>query len=132
MRRFAAVLAGLLVPAFLLAGAVVNSAMAQEKAAKASIKPKVLLDNAKVRVTEVTYKPGDELTSITTSANRIIRVLKGGTTQFTYADGKKETKVWKTGEVLWLEPGPAYSNKNIGKTNARTSARLTSNCMSSH
>jgi len=42
--------------------------------------------------------------------------LKGGTLQRSYADGKKETVVWKTGEVRWTAPSPAYTVKNIGKT----------------
>ena len=120
MRRIAAVLAGLLVPAFLLAGAVVNSAMAQEKMAKkmakAAVKPKVLLENDKVRVYEIAWKPGAENTTIASSAYRIVRALKGGTIQRNYADGKKETVVWKTGQVRMNEPSPAYTATNIGKT----------------
>ena len=86
MRRFAAVLAGLLVPAFLLAGAVVNSAMAQEKMAKAAVKPKVLLENDKVRVYEIAWKPGAENTTIASSAYRIVRALKGGTIRRNFAE----------------------------------------------
>jgi len=114
MKRSVAVLAGLLVPAFLMAGAVVNSAMAQEKMAKASVKPKVLLENDKVRVFEGTYKPGEESTAA--SGTRVVRVLKGGTIQRTFSDGKKDTLVRKTGQVYMLQPGPAYTFKNIGKT----------------
>jgi len=33
-----------------------------------------------------------------------------------YADGKKERVVYKTGQVRINEPGPAYTTKNIGKT----------------
>src|SRR6266511_850353 len=99
MRRFAAVLAGLLVPAFLLAGAVVNSAMAQQKAAKATVTHKVLLENDKVKVFEVTYKPGAANTSIASSSSRVVRALKGGTIQRTYSDGKKENVTYKTGQV---------------------------------
>jgi hypothetical protein len=116
MRRFAAVLAGLLVPAFLLAGAVVNSAMAQEKMAKAAVKPKVLLENDKVRVYEIAWKPGAENTTIASSAYRIVRALKGGTIRRNFADGKKETVVWKTGQVRMNEPSQAYTATNIGKT----------------
>jgi quercetin dioxygenase-like cupin family protein len=114
MNRSAGLFTGLFVAVFMLAGASANQAMAQEKAGKASVR--VLLDNAKVRVTEATLRPGDELAAITTSVPRVIHVLKGGTTQFTYADGKKEPKVWKAGDVIWVEPGPAYSSKNTGKT----------------
>jgi quercetin dioxygenase-like cupin family protein len=114
MKKLLRFVVGIVVPAFIVAGGMASSAAAQEKAGKVSVK--ALLNNAKVRVVETTLKPGGELAAITTSVPRVIRVLKGGTTQFTYADGKKETKVWKAGEVMWLEAGPAYSNKNIGKT----------------
>jgi quercetin dioxygenase-like cupin family protein len=114
MKKLIRFVVGIVVPAFIVAGYIASSAVAQEKAGKASLR--VLLDNAKVRVVETTFRPGDELAAVTTSVPRVIRVLKGGTTQWTYADGKKETKVWKIGEVLWLEPGPAYSSKNTGKT----------------
>jgi quercetin dioxygenase-like cupin family protein len=113
MKKLARFVVGIAVPALIVAGGA-SSAVAQDKAGKASVR--VLLDNAKVRVVETTLKPGDELAAITTSVPRVIRVLKGGTTQFAYADGKKETKVWNAGDVIWVEPGPAYSNKNIGKT----------------
>jgi negative regulator of sigma E activity len=124
MRKLAAVLAGLLVPAFLLAGTVVNSAIAQEKATKSavkekpakSVKMKVLLENDKVKAYELTYALGAENTGVASSTVRIVRALKGGTLLRSYADGKKEEVVWKTGEVKQLNPAQAYTAKNIGKT----------------
>jgi negative regulator of sigma E activity len=116
MKKLISFVVGIVVPAFIMAGGMANSAVAQEKAAKASVKPKVLLENAKVRVYEVTYNPGDENTGVVSTSTRIIRPLKGGTLQLTYADGKKETVVRKAGEPYMLEPGPAYTTKNIGKT----------------
>jgi negative regulator of sigma E activity len=119
MKKLINFVVGIVIPAFIMAGGIVNSAVAQEKAAKASVKLKVLLENAKVRVYEVTYKPGDENTSIVSTSTRIIRPLRGGTLQLTYADGKKETVIRKAGEPYMLEPGPAYTTKNIGKTVVR-------------
>jgi hypothetical protein len=102
-----------------MAGSMTNSAVAQEKAAKATVKPKVLLENDKVRVYEVAFKPGAENTGVVATSSRIVRALKGGTNQRIYPDGKKENIVWKTGEVKFIEPGPAYTTKNIGKTELR-------------
>ena len=76
----------------------------------------MLLENDKVRAFEFTQKPGQENTSIVSTKYRIVRALKGGTIERTYADGKKETVVFKTGEVKMNEPSPAYTSKNIGKT----------------
>ena len=116
MKKSLGFLVGIVVPAFIIAGSMTNSAVAQEKAAKATVKPKVLLENDKVRVYEVAQTPGAENSSIPSSSYRIVRALKGGTLQRSYADGKKETVVWKTGEVRWTAPRPAYTAKNIGKT----------------
>ncbi|HXM81827.1 MAG TPA: hypothetical protein VN929_07850 [Burkholderiales bacterium] len=119
MRKLAAAILALLTPAFLVAGIVVNSAIAQEKASKSVVKMKVLLENDKVKVYEVTYAPGAENKGIASSTVRVVRALKGGTLQRSYADGKKEKVVWKTGEAKQVDPGPAYTTKNIGKTELR-------------
>jgi hypothetical protein len=103
------------ISAFFVALGAFNSAMAQDKAAHAPA-IKVLLENDKVRVTEATFKPGDENTAVSTAMPRVVRSIKGGTLQRTYADGKKETIVYKSGDVRYLEPGPGYSAKNIGHT----------------
>src|SRR3989442_2265340 len=97
MKRFADVLAGLLVPAFLLAGAVVNSAMGQEKMAKDMAIRKVLLENAKVQVFEVTYKPGAENAIIPSSSYRVVRYLKDGTILRIYSDGNNTNWTLNTG-----------------------------------
>jgi len=116
MKKSLGFLVGIVVPAFIMAGSMTNSAVAQEKAAKATVKPKVLLENDKVRVYEIAWKPGAENTTIASSAYRIVRALKGGTIRRNFADGKKETVVWKTGQVRMNEPSQAYTATNIGKT----------------
>ena len=64
MKKSLGFLVGIVVPAFIMAGSMTNSAVAQEKAAKATVKPKVLLENDKVRVYEVTQTPGAENSNI--------------------------------------------------------------------
>ena len=120
MRRLAAILAGLLVPAFLLAGAIVHPALAQGQAkAKAPPEPvvKVLAENDRVRVQESTYKPGTGQ-PIRERPLAVIRVLKGGTMLRTFPDGKTETEQFKDGQTRIREPA-TYGNKNIGKTTVR-------------
>src|SRR5713226_4492342 len=120
MRKFAAVLAGLLVPAFLLAGAVVNTATAQEKTkakmekAAGKVTIREVAKNNKYRVYEAIFKPGDEAPSIERPA-RVVRALHGGTLELTYPDGKKETSEYKNGEVK-IRDRATYGVKNIGKT----------------
>jgi hypothetical protein len=91
-----------------------NSAVAQEKAP--AVKTKVLFENDKVRAYEVSYVPGAENKGVVASTMRVIRVLKGGTLQRIYEDGKKENVVYKTGDTKPVNPGPAYFTKNVGKT----------------
>ena len=117
MRRL--VTASLAALAFVLSGSMLNSAMAQGKkaeksAAKATIK--VVAENAKARAYEVTFAPGAENTAVPSSSLRVVRALAGGTLQRTYADGKKEKIVYKTGEVKINEASPAFTTKNIGKS----------------
>ena len=120
MRTLAAILAGLLVPAFLLAAAIVTPVLAQDQAkAKTPVEPvvKVLAENDRVRVQESTYKPG-EGQSIRERPLAVIRVLKGGTMLRTFPDGKTETLRLKDGQTL-IREAVSYGNKNIGKTTIR-------------
>ena len=122
MKRLIRLYLGLLVSAFVLAGFVAQPVMAQEKAkdtkaakaVKGKATVKVLFDNDKVRVIEATYKPGDEAANVARPF-RILRALKGGTIQRTWADGKVDKVVYKTGEVKAAE-ADKYTPKNIGKS----------------
>jgi hypothetical protein len=108
-----------LVPAFMLVGLAANPAIAQDKAKaeKGMATLTVRLDNDKVRVFEVRFKPGDENKAVPSSLFRVVRALQGGTLQRTYADGKTEKVEYKTDEVRLNEPSKAtYIAKNIGKT----------------
>jgi quercetin dioxygenase-like cupin family protein len=95
-----------------------SPALAQDKAkaAKAAERSqKVLIDNDKVRVTETTFKPGEISPSIE-RPYRITRVIKGGKTVRTYADGKSVEREFKTGEVFAAGPDKPYSAKSTSKT----------------
>jgi hypothetical protein len=112
---------GLLVAAFMFTGVAANSAMAQEKgkaakAEKGKAVSTILAENDKVRAWETRYKPGDENSAPASSTTRVIRILKGGSMLWTFADGKTEKKDWKSGEVIILVPGPQFTVKNVGKS----------------
>ncbi len=114
MRKLAAVMAGMLVPALLTVAAC--PALAQDKAAAASVQTKPILENDKVKVYELNYAPGAENKAVASSSVRIVRALKGGTLTRTYVDSKKENVEWKANQVRQLEATPAYTTKNTGKT----------------
>ncbi|MBI4203801.1 MAG: hypothetical protein HY527_02135 [Betaproteobacteria bacterium] len=123
MKRLIRSYTGLLVAALVLAGFVAQPVMAQEKAKEAKAAKaekgkatvKVLFENDKVRVQELTFKPGDEGRNAARPF-AVVRALKGGTIMRTYADGKTEKRVWKTGEVRAQGPDPVFTPKNVGKT----------------
>ena len=123
MSKFAGVLAGLLLPAFFVAGIIATPAMAQEKkaekkmekAAMGKVAVKEISKSDKLRVYEATFKPGDEAPSVERPL-RVVRALKGGTLDRIYPDGKHELLPWKANEVRVLEPTKPYAVKNIGKT----------------
>lgn len=119
MRRLVTAVLG--AAAFVFSGLTID-AFAQDKkadkgAAKASMK--VLQENDKVRAYETTLAPGAQNTAVPSSATRVLRVLSGGTIERTHADGKKEKVQYKTGDVRILNPSPAYTAKNIGKTEVK-------------
>ena len=115
MSKSAGALAGLLIPAIFVAGAVALPATAQDKGKAGQRTQKVFIDNDKVRVTETTFKPGEVSPSIE-RPYRITRVIKGGKTVRTYADGKTVEREFKTGEVFAAGPDKPYSAKSISKT----------------
>ncbi len=118
MSKLAGVLAGLLVPAFFIAGVIATPAMAQEKSK--AVKEgtiKQVLENDKVKVSEVTFKPGEGSSSRQRPA-RVTHAISGGTMMRIYPDGKTEKKVWKTGDTRWF-PQETFGNKNVGKTVVR-------------
>jgi hypothetical protein len=75
---------------------------------------KVLVDNDKVLVSEVRYKPGSS-SGMQTRGNRVVRALTDGSLEKTFPDGRKETITWKAGEVKY-NPKETYAQKNVGKT----------------
>ena len=129
MKRLIRLFVSLLVPALMLAFATATPAMKHEmdkakdakaapaaKAEKGKPVVKVLHEDDRVRVTEVTTKPGERGNSIVRGF-RVVRFLQGGTQERTYADGRKEKLERKTGEVIVAGPDKeAYYVSNIGKT----------------
>ncbi|MEA3192848.1 MAG: beta-alanine degradation protein BauB [Betaproteobacteria bacterium] len=74
---------------------------------------KVLLENAKVRVTETTFLPGD-----VSRADRKARtnyVVTDGKLERTTKDGKKSVYERKAGTAVWMEADKDVV-RNVGKT----------------
>jgi hypothetical protein len=111
MKRLIRSFVGSLVPAFILAGVMTQSATAQSQSTI-----KTVPENDKVRAYESWSKPGATNVSVPTSSLRVVRALHGGTLLRTYTGGKTEKVEWKTGEARIIPPTGQYSTQNIGKT----------------
>jgi hypothetical protein len=107
-----------LVTAVAAATLLVNPALSQDKAEKKASQVSVhqITENDKVKVYEVTYKVGAENKSVASSTMRVVRAIRGGRIERTFADGKKETVDYRPGQVRVNQPGPGYTTKNVGKT----------------
>lgn len=122
MNASARVSSALAIGAF-LAGMTAAPALAQDKAAKAAkgvAKLMTVMENDKVKVMEIRYKPGDENNAVPSSASRVVYVVKGGTLTRMYADGKTEKVDFKTGDTKFNAPSQTtYSVKNTGKSDVQ-------------
>ena len=110
-------LMSLLVSVSMLAGVVASPAIAQDKAKAQNDKSsvKVLFNDDRVRVVEVTHKPGVESNKDYKKLPfRVVRALTSGTLQRTYPDGKIEKVAIKAGEVRVFDASNIYSAKNVG------------------
>ena len=114
MKAVPAMLGALALSGLLLGSAVAQDKKADKGAAK-QVAIKVLHDDAKIRVSELTYAPGAENPSPANTATRVIRSLGGGTLERRYADGKVEKVDFHPGKVEVNPPVGAYTVKNVGK-----------------
>jgi len=95
-----------------------KAAPAQEKA-KAEMRKdaptvKVLLENDRVKVQDIRFKPGDK-SDITERPDRVRYVIKGGELKRYYPDGKTENYKLKAGEAIFTKKDKVAS-ENLGKT----------------
>ena len=115
--------AGLLTGAALAAAVLVDrpsamsTAYAQTKAAEKST-AKIVLENARVRVRDVTFPPG--ITGMHTHAlPHVGVVIQGGTLQFKYPDGKSETMKLEVGGVGFRDANVTHEPVNPGSSPVR-------------
>jgi quercetin dioxygenase-like cupin family protein len=109
MRTFLSVLAGLLVSGAALAADPIPDAVAANPEVY-----KVLKENAHVRVLEVRVARGGS-TKLHAHPDHTVYIVKGGTIEFTDADGKAMRVELKAGEVM-ESPALVHAGKNVGKT----------------
>ena len=87
-------------------------------AAPASSTSKVVLENSRVRVKDVTFPPG--VTGMHThDLPHVGVVIQGGTLEFRYPDGKSETARLEAGGVGFRDANVTHEPVNPGKTPVR-------------
>ena len=94
-----------------------SSAAAQDPAKVATNIYKCTLDNERVRVCEVTFKPGAKI-PVHSHPDHVVYVVGGGKLTITGADGKAQDVPLKSGQALWL-PAQSHSAVNSGKTEVK-------------
>ena len=107
--------------AFLLALFAATASLpgsAQDLAKTAGGNAKVVLDNDKVRVVELTMPPGSS-TGMHSHGDSLVVFLTGGTATQALADGTTRQLEQKPGTVIWNEP-VTHDTKNTGKALVRT------------
>ena len=110
MNRSNALVAGALAAAALLAPACV---LAQDMATVAPKAVKVLLDNDKARVLEVSLAPG-ESTGMHSHGDNIVYYLTPAEGTQTMGDGTAKPMHHDAGDILWSDP-VTHDTKNDGK-----------------
>jgi len=99
----------------------ITAVMAQEKAKaemkKGAANANVLLENERVRVSDIRIKPGDKTKEMKERPDRVLYVIKGGELKRTYADGKTENVKLKAGEAVFIKKDKSVL-ENLGKTEA--------------
>ena len=79
---------------------------------------KQVFDNDRVRVSEITFNPGDKAPMHTHSLAHIVYILEGGELTLTYPDGKSAVATAQAGQVLWF-PAETHEAVNTGTTVVR-------------
>lgn len=78
---------------------------------------KITLENEKVKVVSIEFKPGDA-TTIHSHPDNVTYVMKGGKMEYTNKGEKPYVVNYKDGETVWM-PAVTHIAKNVGTTNIK-------------
>ncbi len=78
---------------------------------------KLAMENDRVRVFDVKFKPGDKAV-MHGHPDHVVFVLEGGTNRLTFPDGKSRDFDLQAGQALWIDAGQ-HETVNVGKSNVR-------------
>jgi quercetin dioxygenase-like cupin family protein len=75
----------------------------------------LLLENERVRVMNLTLKPGQKAPMHDHPNAHVVYVLDAARLRLTFPDGKEAAFDLAAGQTLWIEAG-AHETENVGKT----------------
>lgn len=78
---------------------------------------KLVMENDRVRVFDVQFKPGQKA-AMHGHPNHVVYVLNDYTLDLRLPDGSSQVVPLKAGQAFWMEAGP-HAAENIGKTTGR-------------
>lgn len=78
---------------------------------------KVVLDNERVRVFDVHFKPGDKAV-MHGHPDHVVYVLSGGRNRLAFPDGTAQELDLQPGMAVFIPAGP-HETTNVGKTDVR-------------
>jgi mannose-6-phosphate isomerase-like protein (cupin superfamily) len=123
-KQFAGFTAGVAVGSFLATAALVsagittNASGIAQATAKVQSTAKVILENNRVRVRDVTFPPG-ETPMHTHELAHVGVVIQGGTLVFKYPDGKSETAKLEAGGAGFRDANVSHQPVNTGTSPVR-------------
>jgi beta-alanine degradation protein BauB len=98
-------------------GLALYRATAQDPLAVAPDMYRLLLDNERVRVMEVTFKPGQKIASHS-HPDHCMYVAEAGKLRISKPDGSSSEVELQLGQVVWV-PAETHWAENIGQTTVR-------------
>ena len=75
---------------------------------------KVIFENEKIRVSEVTFKPGDKI-PMHSHPDHFLYVLEAGKLILSYPDGHTSDFDAKAGQIVWIK-AETHAGENVGTT----------------
>lgn len=105
---------------FAISGAeIVSAAGLMQRGSPAESGVRILLENARVRVREVTFPPKQTAAMHTHALPHVGVVIQGGTLSFRYPDGRTETEMLSAGGAGYRDANVTHEPTNVGSTPVR-------------
>jgi len=80
----------------------------------------LLMENERVRVFDVRFKPGQKA-AMHNHPGHVVYVIDDGTLKLTLPDGNSQVIPLKAGQAIWIDAGP-HAAENVGRTEAHNLA----------